>query len=187
MLEARSKRTACGADAPLHLTVTSERALLEIRSWLPEHKLGQQSATLMGRALPSEVGATQMGPLQVMCLAPAEWLLVAPGQWAATFGRHVAAASEQELVLLDVTDAYATLRVRGRAAGAVLSKGCGVDLHPRAFPSGRCARTRFAHVPLIIHHIDDERGFDLHIARSCLRWLAHWLQDAALEFTGCTT
>jgi sarcosine oxidase, subunit gamma len=168
---------------PLYLTVTSERTFLEIRSWLPEHKLGQPPAALAGCALPSEVGATLAGPLRVLCVAPAEWVLVAREPWSTIFARHAAAEPTPGLVLLDVTDAYATLKVRGREAREVLSKGCGLDLHPRAFPPGRCARTRFAQIPLIIDHVDDEQGFDLHVARSYVRWLADWLQDAALEFT----
>jgi sarcosine oxidase subunit gamma len=159
---------------------------MEIRSWLPEHQFGQLPATLVGRPLPNEVGATLPGPLHALCLAPAEWLLVAREPWAAVFGRHATAEPTAGLVLIDATDAYTTLTIRGRQAREVLSKGCGLDLHPRAFPTGRCARTRLAQLPLIIDHVDDEQGFDLYVARSAVRWLADWLQDAALEFTGVT-
>ncbi|HKU16004.1 MAG TPA: sarcosine oxidase subunit gamma family protein [Steroidobacteraceae bacterium] len=171
---------------PFTLTIANDRALVEIRSWLPEHQLGQQSATLAGQMLPSEVGATLAAPLRILCVAPAQWLLVTREPWSTVLGWH-AAGSTTGLVLLDATDAYATLTLRGRAMREVLSKGCGLDLHPLAFPPGRCARTRFAHIPLIVEHVDDGQGFDLHVARSYARWLADWLRDAALEFTSTAT
>ena len=170
----------------IDLTIPSDRTLLEIRSWLPQHKLGQQPATFAGRTLPNEVGATLPAPLRVLCVAPAEWVLVAREPWSTISQQHAVRPSTG-LVLLDVTDAYATLKVRGGAAREMLSKGCGLDLHPQAFPPGRCARTRFAQLPLLIDHVDDAQGFDLYVARSYVRWLAEWLQDAAVEFSGCTT
>jgi sarcosine oxidase, subunit gamma len=173
-------------DVPFQLTPASNRTLFQIKSWLPEHNAGARPLSIGGCELPSTVGATLPGPRHILCLSPCEWLLVLQEQWASSFDRHIAAAPpEPGAVLLDVTDGLAVVRVRGRAVRDVLAKGCGLDLHPQAFPAGRCARTRLAQLPVVIDCVDDSAGFDLYVARSHLRFLSDWLEDAAAEFMSC--
>ena len=149
--------------------------LIEIRSWLTEHHGGQKSATLGGHALPSEVGATSSSPWRVLCLAPAEWLLIDDDT--------APVPDEPGLVLTDATDGIAVLNLRGPLARDILSKGCGLDFDPRVFSVGRCARTRLAQLPVIVDCVDEEPRFDLYVPRSYLRFLSDWLDDAAVEFT----
>lgn len=171
----------------LRFEVARRCVALEIRSWLPEHKAGGGTVTLDGRELPGEVGATLPGALHVLALAPGEWLLVsndpsAIGSVAAVTQRFAASLAKQGAVLTDATDGLAVVNISGSAARDVLSKGCGLDFHPQAFPVGRCARTRFAQLPVIVDHVDAAPSFDLYVARSYLRSLATWLEDAAVEF-----
>lgn len=149
--------------------------LIEIRSWLPEHHGSQRTATLGGHVLPSQVGAVLSSPWRVLCLAPAEWLLISDGASPVP--------DEQGLVLTDATDGLAVLSMRGPLVRDILSKGCGLDFEPHAFPIGRCARTRLAQLPVIVDYIDEEPRFDLYVPRSYLRFLSDWLEDAAVEFT----
>lgn len=159
------------------------RAVLEIRSWLPGHKSGESTLELDGRELPREVGVTLPGPLHILCLAPGEWLLVCDEESAANISERVASdLAARCAVLVDTTDAVGTLSVRGPLARDVLSKGCGLNFHPQAFLVGRCARTRFAQMFVIVERTGDAPSFCLYVARSYLRFLADWIADAAVEF-----
>ncbi len=64
----------------------------------------------------------------------------------------------------------------------MLEKGCGLDLHPRAFTAGCCAQTVFARLPVIIDQISEAPLYRLFVQRSAARWLVDWLIDAAEEF-----
>lgn len=165
------------------VTTATCRAVLEIKPWLPEHRSGERPVTFDGRELPREVGATLAGAVRALCLSPGEWLLVSDQQAAASIVERCAGElAAQSAVLIDSTDGLGSLRVRGSKARDVLSKGCGLDLRPQAFPVGRCGRTRFAQIPVVLDHIDDATGFRIHVARSYLRYLADWIEDAAVEF-----
>jgi sarcosine oxidase subunit gamma len=74
------------------------------------------------------------------------------------------------------------LRVQRPDARELLSKGCGLDLHPRFFAPDQCARTRFAQIPVVIDCLNGPSRFELYVARSHLSYLHSWLVDAAAEF-----
>lgn len=167
----------------LQVTATIIRAALEIRCWLPEHRSGARSVLLDGRELPREVGGTLPAPIHILCLAPEEWLLVSDERSVASITeRNADDLAAQGAVLVDTTDGLGMLTVRGLAARDVLSKGCGLDMRQHSFPDGRCARTRFAQMQVIIHCIDEMVGFRLYVGRSHLRYLCDWIEDAAVEF-----
>jgi len=138
---------------------------------------------LAGRALPVQVGETLPAPLHTLCMGPAEWLIVTPEPYTADLSARLAGElAAQNLTLVDITEGIASVEVHGGQARELLSKGCGVDLHPGAFKPGRCCRTRFANVPVVLECLDEMPRFELHVARSYARYLLAWLNDAALEF-----
>ena len=69
-----------------------------------------------------------------------------------------------------------------RSARSLLEKGCGVDLHPRAFGPGCCAQTLLARLPVIIDQLSVAPAYRVFVRRSAARWLVEWLIDAAEEF-----
>lgn len=123
------------------------------------------------------------GPDQVLCLAPTEWWLVSKDRSDSGQSEPlVTDVQGHNFVAVNLADGFVGLEVRGPVARTVLAKGCGLDFHLRAFPAGRCARTRFAQIPVVIVHEDDTECFQLHVARSYSQYLSSWLNDAALEF-----
>ena len=68
-----------------------------------------------------------------------------------------------------VSDAYRVLQVTGPERLDVLTQATGVDLDPRAFPTGRATRTAFAKVSGIIHRVDERPAFDLYVDASARR------------------
>jgi len=123
------------------------------------------------------------GQVRLLDVGPAEWLVVSDILDAPTLqnslDRHLKSSS---LVAVDVSCGLKALRVEGGDARELLSKGCGLDLHPHSFPAGRVTRTRFAQLAVILDCIDPAPRFDLYVGRSYVAYLESWLTDAAREF-----
>jgi sarcosine oxidase subunit gamma len=85
--------------------------------------------------------------MRVLCIGPGDWLVVSLDESTRSkiceqLGSDL---ERQGLAIVDLTDGLTRLAVQGSAAREALSTACGIDFHPRSFPVGRCARTRFAH------------------------------------------
>ena len=77
------------------------------------------------------------------------------------------------------------LRLTGERVRDVLAKGCAIDLHPRVFGRGRSAQTRLGLAGVVLLALTDTGDDYLVLVRSSFAgYLADWLLDAALEFTG---
>jgi sarcosine oxidase subunit gamma len=167
----------------VQITSVSGRTLLRLKSWLPEYTTRGKPVALAGQELPSRVGATLSGAMHALCVGPGEWLITLHEHQASSLREHIEPdLSKQGLVLVDLTDGLAVLQAQGSAVREVLCKGCGLDFHPRSFLAGRCARTRFAQIPVVIECLDEPPRFDFYVARSYLRYLHSWFTDATAEF-----
>ena len=158
------------------------RTVLRLKSWEPRHVAGD--VVMLGeRELPSKVGATLSGPPRILCTAPAEWLILSQ-EPSVSVRQQIEETLAAGLALVDLTDGLTVLEVSGLAVRDVLAKGCGLNLHPRRFQPGACARTRFAQIPVVIDCIQDPNHFELYVTRSYSQYLKDWLLDAAVEFEG---
>ena len=78
-------------------------------------------------------------------LGPDEWLVTgAPGSAAAIEAELAAALAGTHHAVVDVSANRAVLDLGGPGGTDLLSTGCSLDLHPRAWGPGRCAQTLFA-------------------------------------------
>jgi sarcosine oxidase subunit gamma len=183
MVERAQRPAMPNITAGVQITPLGRRTVLRVKSWLREHTAGDKPVVLAGQALSSQVGATQSGPARVLSIAPGEWLIVSHEHPALSLrGRIEHDLLEQGLVLVDLTGGLAAVEVRGSATRELLSKGCGIDFHPRSFPAGRCVRTRFAQIPMVIECLDEPVRFELTASQSYFHYLHAWLIDAAVEF-----
>jgi sarcosine oxidase subunit gamma len=120
-------------------------------------------------------------------LGPDQWLLTCP---AAEVPGLLAALREAltgvHAAITDVSDGRVAFHITGPSAREVLAKGCALDLHPRAFPPGRCAQSLLAKAAVLIHLVDEvpEWGpsFNVYVARSFAHYLWTWLEDAGREY-----
>jgi len=166
--------------AVVYVSPASGRASLRLKSWLPEPR-GRLPVVLAGLELPSEVGAILHGAMRVMCIGPGDWLVVSQQHSAPSLRAQLEPEARQVgVAVVDLTDGLTTLEIRGAVARELLSKGCGIDFHPRSFPPGRCMATRFAQIPVVIECLDESPHFQLHVARSYFEYLYSWLKDARL-------
>jgi sarcosine oxidase subunit gamma len=123
-----------------------------------------------------------MREVRSLWLGIGEWLITVPHGAIPELPARLARAIEGERAQLsDLSGSRVVLAIEGARARALLEKGCGLDLHPRAFTPGRCAQTLLSGVPVIL----DQTGataYRLFVRRSLARWLCEWLIDAAQEF-----
>jgi len=162
----------------LRIDRVSGMSFLRVKAWMPEVIAGARTIRLGSETLPSTVGATLAGASRVLCLGPAEWLVVSPNLEQLR-ERYEIEARAQGIALVDFDDALTGIVVAGPAARDVLSKNCGLDLHPGAFPPGRCARTRFAQIPVVIECLDDSPRFALYCGCSYFDYLHAVVADSA--------
>ncbi len=169
----------------VQITPLGGRTSMRLKSWLAEYASGGKAVALGGKELPSQVGEVLSDPaMRVLCIGPGEWLLASHEHSASVLRQYLEAdLPKYGLALVDLTDGLLGLEVRGPASRELLSRGCGLDFHPRSFPAGRCARTRFANVPATIESFDEPLRFELYVVRSHLRYLHAWLSDAAVGLT----
>ncbi|HVW70124.1 MAG TPA: sarcosine oxidase subunit gamma family protein [Steroidobacteraceae bacterium] len=165
------------------LSTTDARVMVRLKSWLPEYVTGGRPVVLAGQELPARVGGTLSAQPGVLCVGPGEWLLVSENLDVAALREEIKEDLERQgLALVDLSQALAVIRVMGRGARELLSKGCGLDLHPKSFPPDHCARTRFAAIAAIVHRLAGESVFELYVARSHAAYLQSWLADAARDY-----
>jgi sarcosine oxidase subunit gamma len=140
----------------------------------------------LGAALPIEPNTWVQAPrAQLIWMGPDEWLAVAAGQ-APLLAATASALAEghTHATAVDVSDQRGCVDLGGVAAADVLAAGCAIDLHPRAFAPGRCARTVVGRVEVVLLARPLRDGwptYRLLVASSYALALADWLIDAARE------
>lgn len=149
---------------------------------------------LLGESLPvANAASNPAGPRTVIWLGPDEWLITVADGPADLAGQLAEVVRAVDGAVLDVSAQRTTIRLRGPHAREVLAKGCAVDLHPRVVRHHLAQQTMLAHAGVILVVLDPgapELGLaaDLDVrllVRSTFAaYLADWLLDAALEYTG---
>jgi sarcosine oxidase subunit gamma len=131
--------------------------------------------------LPNTV--TTAGAMRVLWLGPDEWLLVGdPGAEERSLSRLDEALARLRGSAVDVGANRTVLSISGSASRSLLMKGCGLDLHPRAFSRQHCAQTNFARTTIILEQTDDTPAWRIYARSSFAPYLANWLIDAAREY-----
>lgn len=144
----------------------------------PAFVAGVQQAT--GLALPVKAN-THSGNAQrqLFWLGPDEWLLkTSDGQGEAVEAAIRSALAGQHFATVQVGSGNTTLIVEGPAAADLLSRGCPLDLHPRACPAGTLAQTHIAKANVILLCTEAGKRFEITVRRSFASYLFDWLCDA---------
>lgn len=171
-------------EKTLSLKVNWGRGVLRLTSCLPQSLREGRPVRLMSTELPVQVGMTcLLRELRLLCVSPGEWLLSSPTTSGTEIRDTIAKdCKSQHVEYADVSAGHAVIEVTGVSAREVLSKGCGIDLHPRVLFAGRCVRTRFAQVPVVIDCVQDPDRFELYTGRSYTHYLKDWLFDAGVGY-----
>lgn len=138
-----------------------------------------------GIALPKGARRARWHELAVAGIAPESWMMTCEGAsdaFAATlrsaFGGHAS--------IVDLTDAYATLRLEGPRVRESLAKLVPIDLHERTFAPGDIAQTVAAHMSVTLWRLEDAEQhppvFEICVGRSFAHSLYRAIRASAAEF-----
>ena len=145
-----------------------------------------------GFALPSVPNSTAgSGELLALWLGPDEWLVRSgDGAEGTLASRLREAVGDGFAAITVVSDAYAIFEIAGADAVRILAQGTGIDVDPRVFGAGRCARTRFAKMRALLHAAGGSAGtgagaagagvraYHLYVPRSYAHYAERWLERA---------
>lgn len=131
--------------------------------------------------LPNTV--SQSGGVKILWLAPNEWLVVTPmSDGGRTRGRLQKALTGIHALVVDVSDRWVALELRGSMVLRALTKGTSLDVEGGALIEGRCASTSLAQAQVILHQRSSFPTFDLFVDATFAEPLWQWLEQAAEEF-----
>ena len=138
-------------------------------------------AAATGLALPLLANTATLGAgCTMLWLGPDEWMLQCEAGEAAALEKSLRAAlTGQHFSVVEVGHGFATLSVQGPGAGALLSRGCPLDFHPRAFQAGHMAQTHIARANAVVLCRDAGSDYTLTVRRSFADYLFRWLSAAA--------
>ena len=134
-----------------------------------------------GLDLPGPGRQAAAGGTVAMSTGPRSWLVLEEGG-ADTLGPRLAADLGDAGAVAGQSDGYAVLRLSGPDIRDCLAKGLPIDLHPRAFTTGRATVTTCSHLGIVIWQLDLAPTFEIALFRSYAWSFAHWLADSAAEF-----
>lgn len=187
-----SRRQEVAEPAGVHLSERALPAVASLRGPRADPSFKSAFKGFAGFDLPDRGGVTSGDQnRRAFWLGPDEWWLVdtrgSPGAGADLAKGLRAALSALPAAVTDISDSRAAIRLSGAKARATLQKACPLDLHPREFGAGQCARTRLAKATALIHLAEDESApggpaFDIYIVRSFAEYTWHWLESAGREY-----
>ena len=191
--------------APYSSTPTVRAVTAELRLLAQPVQVGLQVAPgspaahaleqALGVALPATANTVaSVESRDVLWLGPEEWLVIESGSDATTAGAATGVAAGATLeanlraavggdgwaAIVDLSANRSAFELAGAGAVEVLASVCGLDLHPRSFPAGRCAQTLLAAAPVILQRLASgpQPRFRILVRPSLARYVQDWLADA---------
>ena len=118
--------------------------------------------------LPAQPNASvRAGSVALLWLGPRSWLFITgPDSERHDFDVARKTLNDAGGALFDVSSSYVAWSVAGAWAWRVLNRTCPLDLHPRAFPAGRCAQSVLGHVGASFYRPDERPAIVVIVARS---------------------
>jgi len=135
-----------------------------------------------GMHLPLRANGASIDPQrQLLWLGPDEWLFKTDdGQGVAVAAALHDALQGQHHAVVEVGDGNTTLVLQGPGAADLLARGCPLDLHPRAFPTGALAQSHVAKANVTLLCLQGGSHFELTVRRSFADYLFRWLCAAGV-------
>jgi sarcosine oxidase subunit gamma len=158
-------------------------SIIRVQTWDSEALAPSSVAEVLGVGWPQETGTVATGRVDIICVGPLDWLVLAANpESTAWLHRLNAAFKGSAFRATDVSQALIRIQIEGSEVRDLLAKGCSLDLHPPVFPPARSARTRFAGIPVIVH-CTGASTFECIVTMSYADYFLSWLEDAALEYS----
>ena len=136
------------------------------------------AAARLGLAIPTVANTwRRTGGREALWLGPDEWLVVdGPGAASAIVEELERALNGLHHSVVDVSADRAVVQLVGDERRELLSRGCGLDLHPRSWRDGDCAQTLLARIPVLLQ--EREQATRVFVRASFSGHLVDWLLSA---------
>lgn len=168
------------AEARVDIRVVSGRGFLNLRLDPRDDEAIEATAQTLDQPIPLTSNAFTSEDHRAFWLGPDEWLIESGADRAEELRSELSEAlAGHHAAVNDVSGAHVALRVSGIDARTVLAKGCTLDLHPREFGPGQCARTSLAKAVVVLAAIDDAPTYTVIVGSSFSDYLCRWLAHAA--------
>lgn len=115
-------------------------------------------------------------------LSPGQWAFVSLKDKGPGFGEAVQRKVKGLGYVSEQSESRVRIRISGKYARELMSRGCRLDLHSSVISKGFCAQTIMAQVGILIHLVDDDPVFDLYVYSGFARSFWHWLDETAKQF-----
>ena len=188
-LEGALKAGTFGAGGTPGLTLSERRrlAIVHVAGDAGDPAFTDAVRGQTGLDLPIEANTTATGGGRtILWLAPNRWLVVCAGEESAALETGLRDALGSTFAAVnDVSQGRTVIRVAGARARDLLAKGCPLDLHASAFPTGACGQSSLAKINVLVHSVDsgaDAPILDVYVARGFALSLWEFLTDGAGEF-----
>ena len=169
-----------GAEARVDIGVLSGRGFCNVRLDPRRTQVLAAVELILGQPLPLVSNTYTAGGHRAYWLGPDEWLIDTAAERAHGLRVELAGAlTGFHAAVNDVSGGHVALRVGGADARTVLAKGCTLDLHPREFGPGQCARTGLGKATVLLGALDDAPTFAIIAGRSFADYLCRWLAHAS--------
>lgn len=140
------------------------------------------AADLIGGALPTQpLTSVTYGDVRVNWSAPDDWLVIMPWSQATDFEARYRAAQTGHYSIVDISAGQTLIEVSGPQSRNLLKKASPIDVHPQAFPVGKCVGTVFAKSAAGIVRVGEDH-YLLVVRRSFADYIWDWLMDASAEY-----
>lgn len=140
------------------------------------------AAALPSSGIPAPNHVVAHDDWRSLWMRPDGWLLIGQSDGAVLPDQLLKLEAESTCRITDMAHALVGIRVVGRNARDLLSKGTPLDLRQLRFSAGQCAHTWCAGFRILIEARGE--GFDLYVDSALAVAFWHWLADAATEFKG---
>lgn len=166
----------------MHKQALDACSIIRVQSWDSEALAPSAVAEILGVAWPQKTSTVTHGRVDIICVGPTDWLVLAADPNTTRWLNRLRAAFQGSTFRsTNVSQALVRIEIDGPEIRDLLAKGCSLDLHPPLFPPGRSARTRFAGMPVILR-CTGTCSFELIVTQSYTDFLLSWLTDAEIEF-----
>lgn len=120
--------------------------------------------------------------LTALPLAPGQWILTAASGDDGAFATRLREQLGEDAFVSEQSHGRTIIRVSGENARALMQKGCRLDLHPSVAQPGFCAQTAMAQIGVLVHQVDAQATYDLHVYSGFALSFWHWLTTTSAQF-----
>lgn len=137
------------------------------------------ASTALGFDLSAEPNRLTGNAAHAFWMAPQQWLIVSDDRADHDLAlRLERAVGPVDGFVSEITDGFAQFEVSGADARSLMATGCALDFNSPAMAVGRCARTLFAGLHVLLYPWGTRDRYRIHVERQFALHLWEWLEGA---------